>query len=1030
MTRARRVAERPVVFRFRPPRDVNWADLRGEMVDFARPLELAQRDDGWLERVCWLGPGTYSYKFRLADGEWLLDPLNPRTRSIAGIRNSLLVVEGAAEPLLHAPTRPWIGIEDDGRLVIRAGLRRGYGEVLQLRWDEGHGPREVQMEQVSTEDEHLLFETHLPASAKWVSYLFVLRDGRCVGAEGGAGQAFRVAPKGLQSRIPSWWKDAVLYTVFVDRFRRGNTTGRWESKPDRREDERLGGDLEGVIESLEHLEALGATVLHLTPIWVSHSTHRYDAIDPRKVDPSLGGEDALRRLLEKAHDRGLRVILDLAVTHVHRDFFAFRDVRERGPNSPYWSWFRIFRYPFVEGYEPGYDHYQKGQWEEPLLNTDNPEVMDYLVGTFEHWTRFGVDGFRVDAAADVPLELLSRIGEAVRRIEPETVVYGEVIPEHLHRYLDHGLDGATDFLAQEALYSWLWRGEWGGRQTSNELARRRFSLGSPGYRAISFTATHDQHRLLTLTGEPELARLAHLLVLTRSSVPAIYYGDEIGMSAPEASRGFEGAWPDRQPMDWDEATWDREILELIRRAIEIRRENDALRLGDERPLRLENDEGDEEEALLAFRRTTRSEIVDVVLNAALHSVTVSLAPGAPSGARPLLLLGEVELDHDAGRVTLGPRAGAVLAREPEREVTDALDLVLARSSELSLEAFRRGSTELLALPRQLYLTVTEVCNLRCAHCLTHAPAITREGRAREMRPWLLEALREPLGAAEYVGFSHGGESLTSPFLFDVLRFMQRARYRGAGERQIHLLTNGMLLDGERARRLLDHGVTSLAVSLDGASAATNDRVRIGSRFETIVSHLREVMALRERLGVDLRVGLSCVVGGWNAQELPALGRLALELGLDWIKIEEMFPASLVARQELLLPLDRKILEGMAELRLLLEPTGTVLVDHLDPPEGCWCAAATRPDVEAFRRADDFANRARFNPCRLAWEQACIEPDGTVHLVDYDQPALGNLLESSFLELWNSQTAKGIRTDALRRVPTELRRRCKDPAKIS
>jgi glycosidase/MoaA/NifB/PqqE/SkfB family radical SAM enzyme len=1000
------------------------------MADFARPLTLQQASDGWLERVCWLGPGVYAYKFRMADGEWLLDPLNPRTRAVDGVRNSVVVVEGASEPLLHAPASPWVYLEDDGRLVIRAGLRLGAAERLSLRWDEGQGPREVEMTPQAREDEHLLFEAHLAASSSAVSYLFILPDGRPIGAEGGAGQSFKLSLRRLRPSIPEWWKEAVLYTIFIDRFRLGGLDGEWRTPPrDWLEDGRAAGDLLGVVEALDHLEELGVTALHLTPLWLSHSAHRYDAVDPRKVDPALGGEDGLARLLEAAHGRGMKVLLDLAVTHVHRDFYAFQDVRNRGPASPYWWWFRIARFPFVEGYEPGYDHYQKGQWEEPMLRTDNPEVVEYLVGTFERWTRFGADGFRVDAAADVPLGLLRQIGDAVRAINSEAVVYGEVIPEHLHRYLSHGLDAATDFPSQELLYDWLLRRRIGGRALAQGLRRRRFSRGGAGYRAICFTATHDQHRLLTLTDDPHLARLAHLLVLTRPEIPAIYAGDEVGQRAGEASRQFEGAWPDRQRFDWDQTTWDHETLTLVRRALAARRESPALRLGDLEPLQLDLLDGDpsEMESPLAYRRQKGEDIVDVILHAGDRPITLALAPDAPSGARTLVTTGEVSLDSEQGRVTLGPRSGVVLAREPSSETTQAFADLLDRNRELALQAFRQGGTELLALPSSLYLTVTEVCNLRCAHCLTHAPALTREGRARQMRPWVLDALRQPLAAAEYVGFSHGGESLTSPFFFEVLAALREIRGDRPGRTQVHLLTNGMLLDAEMARRLIDHGVTSLAFSLDGASAATNDAMRRGCRFETVLANLRETLALRERLSADLRIGISFVVGRWNVDELPALGALAADLGLDWVKVEEMFPATLQARHELIAHRAPELIEGVARLRQVLDEEEIVLVDHLDPPDGCWCAAALRPEVAVFRQADDFANRARFNPCRAAWEQLCVDPDGTLHLVDYDHPALGNLMEQSFLDLWNGPVARQIRAEALRRVPAELRCACQDSA---
>lgn len=1014
--------EGQVVFQHSTARPVHAVDLRGDLLhwDHAEPMRRA--GPGLFEATLRLGPGVYSYKFRHIDGEWALDAENPRTRAEDGVRNSVVSVGGAAEPVLHAPARPWVFLEDDGRLCVRAGLRRGHGEGLAIRWDEGEGMRLTSMAPAAEEDEHLLLEAHLPASARALEYAFELEDGRCIGREGGAGQAFRIQPRALAAAPPAWWRDAVLYTVFVDRFRRGGAGGRWpDDIATRPERARAGGDLEGVVEALDHLVDLGVTALHLTPIVAAPSAHRYDSVDPRAVDPALGGEPALRRLLDEAQRRGLRVLLDVGLVMVHREFAAFQDVHRRGPDSPYWHWFHVRRWPFAEGLDPGYEHYQKGSWDKPLLNTAHEEVIEHLAATCARWASLGADGLRIDAAADLPFAAIRAIARAVRAARPEAALFGEVIPGNLHRWTGGLLDAATDFGAQQALEDWLLRGR-GAARAREVLLRRRFARGGPGHSTIAFTATHDQARLLSRLRDPAAARLGHLLVLLRAAVPAIYYGDEVGLVGPEGERSFEDAWPDRRPMPWDRAAWDEETLHLFRRAIRLRREQRALREGDELFLSAEApDGGAAAEHLLVMRRVAGAEIVDVLLNAGAAPCEARLPEGAPSGAEVLLALGEASLDADRGVIALGPRSAAVLRRALPPELAGAAREVLAGSRRQALEAFRRGELTLLALPSHLYVTVTERCNLRCRHCITAAPRKTQEGTARTLRPWLLDALAEAFAAAEYFGFVHGGESLTAPIFPDVLRAIRRAR---AGRPyDVHLLTNGMLMDGEAARRLVELGVTSVAFSLDGATAATNDAIRAGGRFEDILENLRRVLAARRTLGADLRVGISMVVGRSALAELPAMGRLAAELGVDWLKIEEMVATTPLACHELLAPRAPEVEGAMAALREALRGSAVVLVDHRDPPAGCACEARTRPELQAFRDADDFANRARFNACRMAWEQAAVDPDGTVRAVDYEHPPIGNLMERSFLELWNGEAAQRLRADALRRVPRARRVGC-------
>ncbi len=970
-----------LVVRFRPERPMSTVELRGDFHHWLAPIPMRVGADGWWEAEVPVEVGVYEYKFHLAGGEWALDPGNPRTRSRDGSSNNLAVVGGAAEPVLHAPASPFVHREDDGRLCVRAGLRRGHGESLTVRWDEGAGVRRTRMARVGEEDQHLLFEAHLPGAGRAVDYLFVLTDGGAVGAEGGAAQPFRVELRRAPPGPPDWWRSAVLYTVFVDRFRRAGQLG-WRESTRWDREFRAGGDLDGVVDALPYLVDLGVDVLHLTPIGISPSVHRYDCVDPRRVAPELGGEPALDRLIEAAHAAGLRLLLDLTVTHVDRDFFAFRDVRERGQRSPYWDWFHIERYPFLDGFEPGYRHYQKGQWREPLLDTDNPEVRAYLTETFAGWVDRGVDGFRIDAASDVPVDLVREIRRAVSRRNREAVVFGELIPGNLERWTADAVDAATDFVDQEITYDWLWRRRGSAAASARAYQRRRFTRGGPGWSSIGFVGTHDQPRLATLTGDARVARLGQLLILTRQAVPMFYYGDEIGLRAA-APGGFEDSWPDRQCMEWDRSRWDAETHALCRSAIALRRATPALGRGDEQFF----DSGPAE--VIGFRRRLGDQVIDVLLNGSDQHQVALLGDDAPAAV--LLALGEVTVTGGAAR--LGPYAGVVLDRtrslEPE---------ILDHNRALCDLAFRDRSELVPGYPANLYLTVTETCNLRCRHCITGAPALTASGRARTAQPWLLDALAGGFAAADYFGFAHGGESLTAPVFFDVLSAIRRAR--GGRPYQVHLLSNGMLLDRATVGRLIDHGVTSLMVSIDGATAEVDDSIRCGGDFARVTAHIEGAIALRRARGADLRIGISMVLGRENLDQVAAMGRLAVELGVDWLKLEETFPATSFARRDFVEPASPEVVEAMAGLR---DAVGDrlVVVDHLAPD----------PEDPEFRAADDFANRVEFVPRRAAWDQACVDPDGTVHLVDYAGPVLGNLRQTRFDELWNGPVAREQRRRA-------------------
>ena len=955
-------------------------ELRGEIPCWSDPVAMAAVAGGGFEARLRVGPGVYEVKLRTPDGGWHLDP-RWRTIRRGDETNGVIVVGGADEPVLHAPAAPWLARLEDGRVRVRAGLRRAAGATLRLR--EGDVVRAMRLDGPDPDDgDHRFFELDLPGAGRALEYAFVLADGRVVGDAAGA--ALRADLGDLPAPPPAWWQDAVVYTVLVDRFRRA---GGWRDVARWDRDTRLGGDLDGVALALPYLADLGVTALHLTPLAPSPSPHRYDAIDPRAIDEALGGDAAFDRLLAAAHARGLRVLVDVAVTHVDRDFGPFRDVRARGPASPYWRWFRAHRWPFFEGPDPGYEHYQKGQWKEPLLALDDDEVAGYLAETVAGWIRRGADGVRIDAAADVPLPLVARLRDAARAVRGDAVVFGEVVPACLDRWAPGALDAATDFATREALVGWL-AGAAPAASLATIAARQR-RRGAGGPRGLGFTGTHDQPRVRTATGgDAALARLGLLTVALGARVPLLYYGDEIGLCADEI-RDFEDAWPDRQPMPWDEMAWDQPTRAIVQGALALRRSREVLRRGDEALVALADD-------TICLRRTDGADAIDVIVHRGAAPVTLPVAAG------PILLAAGDAAFVDDAHLRLGPKSAVVVDRRPPPEPPE----LRLENAALADHAHAERRTVIPTYPTRLYVTVTEACNLRCRHCITDAPARTQGGTARTLQPWLLDALDDAFAHADYVAFTHGGESLAAPIFPEVLRRLAR---HPRPRRDVHLITNGTLLDEGRVRALVELGVTSLMVSLDGATAATNDRIRVLGRFDRVVANVAGAVALRRTLGADLRIGISTVVGRTNLAELPALGRLAARLGVDWLKIEETWPATPFARHDLVDPRGDEVRAAVAALADALAGSGVALVDHLAPPAGCGCDgdAAAR----AFRAADDFANRAALRPCRAPWEQAAIDPDGTVHVGDYAGPALGNLLDAPFLALWNAAPAQHARATA-------------------
>lgn len=295
--------------------------------------------------------------------------------------------------------------------------------------------------------------------------------------------------------------------------------------------------------------------------------------------------------------------------------------------------------------------------------------------------------------------------------------------------------------------------------------------------------------------------------------------------------------------------------------------------------------------------------------------------------------------------------------------------------------FRAANEVTSARPTRLFVNLTERCQLRCAHCITDAPARTKDGSAREMTRDVLDALAPHLAHVAWVGLVHAGEPMLAPMFEPLLDAL-------AGRAHVHLLTNGMAMTPERWARARASGVTSLSVSMDGMSAHTNDVLRIGSSSSTLLERITLLAADKGRA----RLGISWVVTSANIGELDALLHFAARAGVDWLKLEEVFAANDTARS---LSVDRYALDvAVAKARALGDELGVPVLDHTRALDVWRC----RLDVDArmARRAllDDRVNRVELNPCRAPWDLACIEPNGDVRPMSFHHPIAGNLVTTS------------------------------------
>ena len=425
---------------------------------------------------------------------------------------------------------------------------------------------------------------------------------------------------------PDWVRDSVFYQIFPDRFARSERVvppgplEPWDSPPTR--EGFKGGDLLGVAEHLDHLQRLGVNAIYFNPIFQSASNHRYHTFDYLAVDPLLGGDAALRELLDLAHDRGMKVVLDGVFNHASRGFWPFNHVMETGKASPYRDWFYL-NHDDLEAGRPlrafpnqsmidsvdvatvgddrrlgmrslstlGY----RAWWDLPALpklRTDNPHVREYLLGVAEHWLRFGIDGWRLDVAEEIEDQFWREFRQRVKGVRQDAYIVAEIWREKPEDLQGDMYDALMNYPFTEAVISFV-----AGSHLDMEVVRQHFeytmnirpedgptfarrlehvfTMYDPAVVAVQLNllGSHDTPRLRTVcSGDIASVRLATLVQMTVPGAPSIYYGDEIGMA---------GAMdPDcRGSFSWDESAWDRDLFDYIRGAIALRNGNPTLRHG-------------------------------------------------------------------------------------------------------------------------------------------------------------------------------------------------------------------------------------------------------------------------------------------------------------------------------------------------------------------------------------------------------------------------------------------------------------------
>ena len=434
-------------------------------------------------------------------------------------------------------------------------------------------------------------DVEMPDTACLVWYYFELATDSGVVRLGSDGMgekvnSFQITVYNADYKTPDWFKTAVAYQIFPDRFCNGtgeflgNRTDiikrNWGDTPfysaeqfggEYKSNDFFGGNLEGIISKLPYLEELGITVIYLNPIFKAASNHKYDTGSYEEIDPMFGDEETFSRLCSEAKKRGIRIILDGVFNHTGDDSRYFNKYGNydgvgayQSKESPYYSWFNFIEHPHK--YESWW-----GMTTLPQVNEESEELRKYLLtdenSIVKKWIRLGASGWRLDVVDELPDFFVKELRSAVKSVNPDAVIIGEVWEDASNKvaydkrreyFNGDELDSVMNYPLRSALIDALLC-----RIDAKEFNRRIMSIKEnypvPAYYStLNMISSHDVERIVTLmSGAPtrheidrhqqakyslsgdslELAlkrsRAVYALAMTMPGVPCLFYGDELGV---------------------------------------------------------------------------------------------------------------------------------------------------------------------------------------------------------------------------------------------------------------------------------------------------------------------------------------------------------------------------------------------------------------------------------------------------------------------------------------------------------------------
>ena len=506
---------------------------------------------------------------------------------------------------------------DKDLFVIRVQVKKDDMKEVILHYEDKYIPMErkdtrmtLPMKKVATSQFHDYYEAQLRMNLICLRYFFEFTDMQGEKVYYGNYEFDKECitnrdrmfdcPQNLREEemfeVPQWAANKVVYQIFPSRFAATQPVDKelWYKAPITPMDD-LHGNLRGIIEHLDYIKDLGIDVVYLTPIFKSNSCHKYDTIDYYQVDPSFGTTEDLKELVQKSHERGMKVVLDAVYNHTGREFFAFQDILEKGEKSKYLDWY------FIDELPP------RGEWGEipnfkcfgyyggmPKLNLKNPEVEKYITDVACYWIKeCDIDGWRLDVGDEISHFFWKNFRKAIKAVKKDMLIIGEI-----WHYAGDFLEGdewdtvmnypfylnLIDLLADEKINV---------SQFVQNLGYLKGRLNKKCYPLMwNLIDSHDTARFLHLCNDNKKKQhLAAAFQLLLPGMPMVYYGDEYAMPGandPDCRRG----------MYWDEEYQDKEMYNWYKKLMQIRKAHASIVEGE----MIETIANDDEDTIVMIRK--------------------------------------------------------------------------------------------------------------------------------------------------------------------------------------------------------------------------------------------------------------------------------------------------------------------------------------------------------------------------------------------------------------------------------------------